>query len=67
MWPSEDLQSLSDKLTYLQWDGYRSRFLPINFIPENLVELVMPNSQVEQLWSGVQVSKRRLLVLNKLL
>ncbi|GMN26096.1 hypothetical protein TIFTF001_001178 [Ficus carica] len=52
--PSEDLQSLSDKLTYLQWDGYSSKIFPINFIPENLVELVMPNSQVEQLWSGVQ-------------
>ncbi|KAM6596529.1 hypothetical protein CsatA_007053 [Cannabis sativa] len=52
--PYEDLVYFSDKLVYLQWDGYCSRFLPENFIPDNLVELIMPNSRVDRLWNGNQ-------------
>lgn len=52
---SEDLSSLSDKLVYLEWDGYPSTSLPVNFTPENLVELVMPNSRLKQLWNEDQV------------
>ncbi|PON55213.1 TIR-NBS-LRR-like protein [Trema orientale] len=52
--PYKDLLSFSDKLAYLQWDGYRSRFLPPNFNPDNLVELIMPNSRVDRLWNGNQ-------------
>ncbi|PON55214.1 TIR-NBS-LRR-like protein, partial [Trema orientale] len=52
--PYEDLVSFSDKLVYLQWDGYCSRFLPPNFNADNLVELIMPNSRVDRLWNGNQ-------------
>ncbi|XP_060668170.1 disease resistance protein RPP2B-like [Ziziphus jujuba] len=40
---------------YFRWDGYRFKLLPSNFLPRNLVECHMRNSQVKQLWSGVQL------------
>ena len=49
----KNLQFLPDALRYLQWDEYPSKSLPSNFNSEKLVELIMPNSQVEQLWNGV--------------
>ena len=52
---SEDLQFLPENLRYLYWDQYPSSILPPNFTAEFLVELIMPNSEVEKLWSGVQV------------
>lgn len=55
--PYEELISFSDNLTYLQWDGFCPRFLPVNFSAENLVELIMPKSRVAKLWDGVQVYK----------
>ncbi|PON72667.1 TIR-NBS-LRR-like protein [Parasponia andersonii] len=50
----QGLQSLPDTLRYLYWDEYPLKSLPLNFAPENLVQLIMRNSQVEQLWNGVQ-------------
>ena len=49
------LKSLPDALRYLYWDGYPSKSLPQNFDPHNLVELEMPNSQVERLCHQFQV------------
>ena len=51
----ENLRHLPNMLRYLHWDGYPTKALPANFSAEYLVELIMPNSQVEELWSGVQV------------
>ena len=51
----QDLQSLPHSLRYLHWEGYPSRHLPSNFEPQNLVELSMRHSQLEQLFNGVQV------------
>ncbi|CAK7328814.1 unnamed protein product [Dovyalis caffra] len=48
------LESLSNELRYLHWDGYPLRSLPSNFIPEHLVELNLSSSKVEQLWKGDQ-------------
>ncbi|KAK7316584.1 hypothetical protein RJT34_00159 [Clitoria ternatea] len=48
------LQSLSDKLRYLQWHGYCLESLPSTFNSNLLVELSMPNSRLEKLWDGVQ-------------
>ncbi|CAK8541970.1 unnamed protein product [Lathyrus sativus] len=45
---------LSDSLCYLSWNGYPSASLPSNFQPYNLVELNMPDSNIEQLWIGIQ-------------
>ena len=57
--PYEELVYFSDKLVYLHWEGYCSRRFPANFNPENLVELIMPNSRLEQLWNGGQVCKNK--------
>ncbi|KAJ7951583.1 putative disease resistance protein (TIR-NBS-LRR class) [Quillaja saponaria] len=51
---SSDLECLPKKLRYLYWHGYPSKSLPASFCPENLVELSMPYSNIEQLWNGVQ-------------
>ncbi|KAJ9167204.1 hypothetical protein P3X46_021870 [Hevea brasiliensis] len=52
--PDEGLTFHSNKLRYLHWYRYPSKSLPANFCPENLVELNLPRSNVEQLWEGVQ-------------
>ena len=51
----EDLQALPGNLKYLHWEEYPLKSLPTNFTAEKLVELCMPHSQLERLWSGVQV------------
>lgn len=48
------LESLSNKLRYLHWDGYPSKSLPSTFCPDNLVVLSMMGSHVEELWDGVK-------------
>ncbi|XP_062074357.1 disease resistance protein RPV1-like isoform X4 [Humulus lupulus] len=53
------LQSLPDALRLLYWEHYPLKTLPSSFDREKLVELRMPNSQVEQLWDGVQEYYRR--------
>ncbi|PON87765.1 TIR-NBS-LRR-like protein [Trema orientale] len=47
----EDIQ-LPPDLRYLKWEGFSLNSLPANFVPENLVELAMCHSQLEQLWIG---------------
>ncbi|KAL5778667.1 hypothetical protein ACOSQ2_009404 [Xanthoceras sorbifolium] len=47
-----DPSYLPDELRYLCWDGYPSKALPSSFSPENLVELELSNSNLEQLWEG---------------
>ncbi|XP_060673931.1 disease resistance-like protein DSC1 [Ziziphus jujuba] len=52
----QDLDSyLSNKLRSFQWDFYPLKSLPSNFIPENLVELVLHCSHVEKLWNSRKV------------
>ncbi|XVF77922.1 hypothetical protein PTKIN_Ptkin14bG0086900 [Pterospermum kingtungense] len=48
----QDLQSLPNQLRYLYWEDCPLKALPSNFNPENLVELILYNGNVEQLWSG---------------
>ncbi|KAK7362511.1 hypothetical protein VNO77_04627 [Canavalia gladiata] len=48
------LESLSNKLKYLHWDGYPSKSLPSTFCPDNLVVLSMRGSHVEKLWDGIK-------------
>ncbi|WCJ18065.1 disease resistance protein (TIR-NBS-LRR class) putative [Euphorbia peplus] len=48
------LRYLPDELRFLYWYQFPSKSLPLNFNPENLVELHMPNSQLKELWTGVQ-------------
>ncbi|KAJ6858846.1 hypothetical protein NC652_041272 [Populus alba x Populus x berolinensis] len=48
------LESLSQELRYLHWDGYPLTSLPRNFCPENLVELNLTFGKLKQLWRGDQ-------------
>ncbi|KAH9783073.1 Disease resistance-like protein DSC1 [Citrus sinensis] len=50
------LDYLSDELRYLHWHGYPLKTLPSNFSPENLIELNLPYSKVEQMWEGKKES-----------
>ncbi|XP_059665291.1 disease resistance protein RUN1-like [Cornus florida] len=43
------LTYLSNDLRYLHLEDYRGRFLPSNFHPENLVQLHLPRSQIQQI------------------
>jgi hypothetical protein len=46
---------LSDELRVMKMAGYPFESLPINFHPDNLVELIMPHSCIKQLWDGRKV------------
>ncbi|KAK7320102.1 hypothetical protein RJT34_04836 [Clitoria ternatea] len=48
------LESLPDELRFLRWDGFPQGSLPVDFSPENLVELHMRDSKLEQLWERDQ-------------
>ncbi|RVW45313.1 Disease resistance-like protein DSC1 [Vitis vinifera] len=52
---SGDFKSLSNNLRCLYWHGYPLKSLPLNFHPEQLVELNMSYSRVEQLWKGLKM------------
>ena len=52
---SRDFKFLSNNLRCLYWHGYPQKSLPLNFHPEQLVELNMSYSRVEQLWKGLKV------------
>ncbi|XP_048319569.2 disease resistance-like protein DSC1 [Ziziphus jujuba] len=45
---------LSDTISYFEWESYPLKILPSEFIPENLVELGLPNNQLEVLWDESQ-------------
>ncbi|GMN35652.1 hypothetical protein TIFTF001_005430 [Ficus carica] len=48
----EGLRSLPRALRYLEWPAFPADSLPSKSMLRNLVELKMPNSQLEQLWDG---------------
>ncbi|XP_059665318.1 disease resistance protein RUN1-like [Cornus florida] len=47
--PRGRLTYLPNELCYLHWEDYPERFLPSNFHPENLVQLHLPGSQIQQI------------------
>ncbi|KAK7324665.1 hypothetical protein VNO77_28403 [Canavalia gladiata] len=49
---SGSLNFLSHKLRYLLWHGYPFESLPSFFTAFDLVELNMPNSNIERVWEG---------------
>ncbi|XP_057987411.1 disease resistance protein TAO1 [Hevea brasiliensis] len=49
---SNYLKSLPKKLSLLHWEEYPFRSLPLSYSMENLVHLIMPRSEVEELWNG---------------
>ncbi|XP_056859061.1 disease resistance protein RPP2A isoform X2 [Raphanus sativus] len=48
----QGLDTLPDELRLLHWEHYPLDNLPQKFIPENLVEINMPYSNMEKLWEG---------------
>ncbi|GMN49621.1 hypothetical protein TIFTF001_018778 [Ficus carica] len=50
----QGLDTLPDALRYLNWPAYPLKSLPSSFMPQNLVELDMPSSQLEQLSNEFQ-------------
>ena len=51
----EDFVFLSDDLTCLHWDRYSLESLPSNFHADNLVSLILTNSNIKLLWKGNMV------------
>ncbi|KAJ6684449.1 LEUCINE-RICH REPEAT-CONTAINING PROTEIN, partial [Salix viminalis] len=49
---SEGPEDLSNMLRFLEWHFYPSKSLPACLQVDELVELHMPNSSIEQLWHG---------------
>ena len=52
----QGLEYLPEELRYLYWHQYPLKTLPLDFEPENLIELNLPYSKVEQIWEGKKVS-----------
>ncbi|XP_024043076.1 LOW QUALITY PROTEIN: disease resistance-like protein DSC1 [Citrus clementina] len=48
----QGLEYLPEELRYLHWHEYPLKTLPFDFEPENLTELSLPYSKVEQIWGG---------------
>ncbi|WJX44729.1 hypothetical protein P8452_31675 [Trifolium repens] len=49
---SKSLSCLSNKLRYVEWLNYPFMYLPSNFKPIQLVELILVQSSIEKLWEG---------------
>ncbi|XP_050387840.1 TMV resistance protein N-like isoform X2 [Argentina anserina] len=58
-----DFKFLSSELRILHWHGFPLKSLPSKFHPENLIELDMRSSHIEQLWEGIKPLKK-LTVIN---
>ncbi|XP_037493751.1 disease resistance-like protein DSC1 isoform X2 [Jatropha curcas] len=52
---ADGLDFLPEELRYLRWNGYPLKSLPLNFCPNNLVQLHLPGSQLKQLWDGDKI------------
>nr|XP_011468890.1 PREDICTED: protein SUPPRESSOR OF npr1-1, CONSTITUTIVE 1-like [Fragaria vesca subsp. vesca] len=53
-----DLKFLSHELRLLLWHGFPLKSLPNNFQPNNLVDLDMRYSLIEELWEGTKPLKK---------
>ena len=51
----QGLNDLSNELRMMEWHDYPLRSMPRSFRPNNLVELIMPHSNIEQLPEGFSV------------
>jgi hypothetical protein len=52
---SGSLSCLSNELRYVEWLDYPFKYLPSSFQPNQLVELILFESSIEQLWKGKKV------------
>ncbi|XP_050237840.1 disease resistance protein RUN1-like isoform X2 [Mercurialis annua] len=51
---SKGLEYLSNKLSYLEWDRYPFKYFPSTFQPNELVELYLRCSSLQQMWKGIK-------------
>ncbi|KAK2380927.1 disease resistance protein RUN1 [Trifolium repens] len=51
---SGSLNFLSSELGYLCWNKYPFTSLPSSFEPDKLVDLILPHSNIKQLWKGTK-------------
>ena len=49
------LNYISNELRYLFWNQFPFMSLPPTFHPDQLVELMLPDSNIKQLWEGKKV------------
>lgn len=49
------LSNFPDEIRSLHWQGYPLRTLPLAFSLDKVVELNLPDSNLEKLWEGVKV------------
>ena len=47
--------SLSNELRYVEWREYPFKYLPSNFHPNELVELILAGSSITHLWENKKV------------
>jgi len=52
---SGSLSCFSKELRYVEWSEYPFKYLPSSFEPNQLVELILEYSSIEQLWKGKKV------------
>lgn len=52
---SGSLDYLSNDLRYVTWNEYPFLCLPSSFQPNHLVELILVDSNIKQLWEGRKV------------
>jgi len=52
---SGSLSCLSNKLRYFEWHEYPFKYLPANFQPNQLVQLILKHGCIKQLWKGRKV------------
>ncbi|XP_028762387.1 disease resistance-like protein DSC1 [Neltuma alba] len=54
----KSLDYLSKELRFLNWEEYPLPFVPLQFCAKNLIELELPNSNIQQLWDQVMVCSK---------
>ncbi|ESR45533.1 hypothetical protein CICLE_v10000206mg [Citrus x clementina] len=57
VYPSGNLEYLSNNLRYLKWHGYPFNSLPVSFQPEKLFKLNLCSSRIKYLWKGIKPFK----------
>ncbi|KAA8531869.1 hypothetical protein F0562_006414 [Nyssa sinensis] len=60
------LTKFSSQLIYVDWNGFPSSSLPINFHPEKLVQLHLRGSHIKQMWPSIKIlNKLKILDLSE--
>lgn len=57
VYPSGNLEYLSNNLRHLKWHGYPFNSLPVSFQPAKLFKLNLCDSRIKYLWKGIKPFK----------